>query len=366
MKHSIYALLSAICCTAAYACTPQFLLYQPPAPPAYDYVAVETPCDETVLLDGDTLRYGMTPERLVEQLHLQSDRKELDKFAQIIHDLNPPQTVYGVFPTTSERVTVEIQTRDSTFVFAIGPNERDKRSHRQTRVQRRQKKYSPAPDICRDGAGYRLTPKRDFFPTRHREQLRRMRFDGTFRPGSLNLSLSLPWTHFSSCHPAAAGGGRRFCGFIGAGAGIEYLYRDKQGIAAEWSGMLFSFIPVLAPLDIVWNSPHEGYSVMTAGISSYHHLRRFTFGYGLNCTRYLWAYHYDIPEEGEMPPAPLGRESFRDHYWAAGVSVAGYVNITPRILFGISYKPTFLRFGNPEPWRYEHTIAIELKFYLLR
>lgn len=74
------------------------------------------------------------------------------------------------------------------------------------------------PDICRDGAGYRLTPKRDFFPTRHREQLRRMRFDGTFRPGSLNLSLSLPWTHFSSCHPAAAGGGRRFCGFIGAGA----------------------------------------------------------------------------------------------------------------------------------------------------
>ena len=108
MKHSIYALLSAICCTAAYACTPQFLLYQPPAPPAYDYVAVETPCDETVLLDGDTLRYGMTPERLVEQLHLQSDRKELDKFAQIIHDLNPPQTVYGVFPTTSARVTVEI------------------------------------------------------------------------------------------------------------------------------------------------------------------------------------------------------------------------------------------------------------------
>lgn len=308
----------------------------------------------------------MTPERLVEQLHLQSDRKELDKFAQIIHDLNPPQTVYGVFPTTSERVTVEIQTRDSTFVFAIGPNERDKRSHRQTTVQRRQKKYSPAPDICRDGAGYRLTPKRDFFPTRHREQLRRMRFDGTFRPGSLNLSLSLPWTHFSSCHPAAAGGGRRFCGFIGAGAGIEYLYRDKQGIAAEWSGMLFSFIPVLAPLDIVWNSPHEGYSVMTAGISAYHHLRRFTFGYGLNCTRYLWAYHYDIPEEGEMPPAPLGRESFRDHYWAAGVSVAGYVNITPRILFGVSYKPTFLQFGNPEPWRYEHTIAIELKFYLLR
>lgn len=34
--------------------------------------------------------------------------------------------------------------------------------------------------------------------------------------------------------------------------------------------------------------------------------------------------------------------------------------------FGVSYKPTFLRFGNPEPWRYEHTIAIELKFYLLR
>ena len=75
MKHSIYALLSAICCTAAYACTPQFLLYHPPAPPAYDYVAVETPCDETVLLDGNTHRYGMTPERLVEQLHLQSDRK---------------------------------------------------------------------------------------------------------------------------------------------------------------------------------------------------------------------------------------------------------------------------------------------------
>ena len=39
MKHSIYALLSAICCTAAYACTPQFLLYHPPAPPPDAYLA---------------------------------------------------------------------------------------------------------------------------------------------------------------------------------------------------------------------------------------------------------------------------------------------------------------------------------------
>ena len=362
MKHSIYALLSAICCTAAYACTPQFLLYQPPAPPAYDYVAVETPCDETVLLDGDTLRYGMTPERLVEQLHLQSDRKELDKFAQIIHDLNPPQTVYGVFPTTSERVTVEIQTRDSTFVFAIGPNERDKRSHRQTTVQRRQKKYSPAPDICRDGAGYRLTPKRDFFPTRHREQLRRMRFDGTFRPGSLNLSLSLPWTHFSSCHPAAAGGGRRFCGFIGAGAGIEYLYRDKRGIALEASA-LAGYATIWGPAASIDPPPNEEWSAIHISLAEYFHFRRFTVGYGLNAARNKYTYKPPYPGFGTNY---LGDTRLDDRYWAAGIMVAAYINITPKIMFGATYRPTFFQFGTTRPWRYEHSATLDLKFYLFR
>ncbi len=346
---------------------PQFLLlYQPPAPPAYDYVAVETPCDETVLLDGDTLRYGMTPERLVEQLHLQSDRKELDKFAQIIHDLNPPQTVYGVFPTTSERVTVEIQTRDSTFVFAIGPNERDKRSHRQTTVQRRQKKYSPAPDICRDGAGYRLTPKKGLLSHKASGTTAPYAFRRHIPTGQ---SQPLPVSSVDTLLLLPPRSSRRRTALLRFHRGrsrhrIPLPRQTGNSRRVERDALLLHPRPGTArhcmeqPPRGVFR--HDGRHLGLPSSSPVHirlrsQLHPLSLGLPLRHTG-----------RGRNAAGTAGTRKLRDHYWAAGVSVAGYVNITPRILFGISYKPTFLRFGNPEPWRYEHTIAIELKFYLLR
>lgn len=343
---------------AAAACCAGCAAFKPQVHASYDYIAVETPNDECVVLNGDTLRYGTTPEVFIDRLHLRNDTSNLKLFSEIVYDLNRPKTVYGFVEKTGDNVTVEIYSPDSLFVFDFGPLMK-LRPGRYPRIK-------DLPDLCRGEEGYRIIRKRNYYTAPHRRIHRESRFERSFRKNTFNVSLSLPWTHFYSFYPTVARSWRSGDGFIGLGVGVEYLYHEKMGVAAEWNGMLCAFIPVVAPLDIEWNGPHESVRLMSLNVSNYHHLRRFTLGYGINVTNYSWDYYYEAREEELSAAFPLGTEDRHDRSWSAGLSLAGYVNILPHMVFGVSYRPTFYTFGKPEPWRYGHVISLDLKFYLLR
>ena len=88
-------------------------------------------------------------------------------------------------------------------------------------------------------------------------------------------------------------------------------------------------------------------------MGEYLHFRRFTVGYGLNAAWKQYTYRRPYPGFRQID---LGDLRIDDRYWAGGVTVAAYVNITP----------TFFRFGAAKPWQYEHSATLDLKFYLFR
>lgn len=341
-------------------------VFYPSPCPTHEYVAVETPHDEIVILDGDTLRYGTTPEDILAGLNCKKTQLNLDQFSRVIYELNLPRTVYGVYEESPGNGILEIYAPDTTLVFDLcnlrqGATSGVSKCLRKNRVR--------SPDLFYGRDGYRADQKIGYFPRRHRPVVLRRRYEGSFLKGRLNVSLSLPWTQFYSILPPARGVRRYAHGFIGIGAGVEYLYRDKTGLALEWNGMLNIFIPVLAPLDIEYSGPYEGSSAMALSLAEYRHFRRFTLGYGINFTRNSWGYNYNdepLEEGGEVPPPTFGTESLYEQYWSAGVVASAYVNLTPKIIFGVTYRPTFYRFTLPRKFCYEHTISLDLKFYLLK
>ena len=109
-------------------------------------------------------------------------------------------------------------------------------------------------------------------------------------------------------------------------------------------------------------SPNETRSAVNISLAEYFHFRRFTVGYGLNAAWKQYTYKPPLPGYGIY----LGDTRLDDRYWAAGIMVAAYINITPKIMFGATYRPTFFQFGTTRPWRYEHSATLDLKFYLFR
>lgn len=161
---------------------------------------------------------------------------------------------------------------------------------------------------------------------------------------------------------------RWYVGYIGIGAGLEYIYKDKRGIAVEWNIMAGFPIPVVAAVNLNYSGPKERFGAMNLSLSEYFHLRHFTLGYGVNFTRNKWSYNYhDQPweEGGEVPPPTFGTESLHEQHWSAGVVASAYVNLTPKVIFGVSYRPTFYRLVPERRFRYEHTVSLNLKFYIL-
>lgn len=231
------------------------------------------------------------------------------------------------------------------------------------------KKRLEYPDLYWYKGEYHIYKKRYLHVPRRSEKSRVMRYESSFQRGRLNISLSLPWTQFYSMRPVPVNISRFGAGFIGIGAGLEYLYKDKRGLAVEWSVMAGLPIPVPAAVRFTYSGSKEWFGAMNWSLSEYFHFRHFTLGYGINFTRNSWSYNYrdePLEEGGEVPPPTFGTEPLFSSYWSAGAVASAYVNFTPKIILGISYRPTFYRFTPHSRFCYEHTVSLDLKFYLLK
>ena len=64
------------------------------------YVAGDTPEGETVVMNGDTLRYGLTPRDMALELGVEPSGKNLARMSRIVYAANSPQTAYGFYDAT--------------------------------------------------------------------------------------------------------------------------------------------------------------------------------------------------------------------------------------------------------------------------
>lgn len=336
------------------------------------YIAVETPDRETVVMNGDTLRYGLTPRELAGALGAEPTEKNLARMTRIVYAANSPQTAYGFYDATPEPLHVAIHAADTVYSYTLEAYNSDlfwlnglTLGVGMLEDRKNDNRYEH-PDLYWAGDGYRTFRKNDWtMGVRKRRRpktsvsRRTIRYENSFRKGRVNVSLAFPWTQHFSLSPVSTGSRRNKGGFIGIAAGIEYLYRDKRGIALE-ANALKGFPNMLwAMMD---PSPNETRSAVNISLAEYFHFRRFTVGYGLNAAWKQYTYKPTLPGYGIY----LGDMRIDDRYWAAGILVAAYINITPKMMFGATYRPTFFRFGAARPWKYEHSATLDLKFYLFR
>lgn len=344
------------------------------------YVAVDTPEGETVVMNGDTLRYGLTPRDMALELGVEPSGKNLARMSRIVYAANSPQTAYGFYDATPEPLSVEIHAADTTYSYRLAAYNSDlfwlnflSLGIGMLADRGNDNRYEH-PDLYWTGDGYHTFRKNDWTlgvrpryrsvlkATERRGGRRATRYANSFQKGRVNVSLAFPWLQLYSFSPVSTGIRRNNGGCIGIAAGIEYLYRDKRGIALEASA-LAGYATIWGPAASIDPPPNEEWSAIHISLAEYFHFRRFTVGYGLNAARNKYTYKPPYPGFGTNY---LGDTRLDDRYWAAGIMVAAYINITPKIMFGATYRPTFFQFGTTRPWRYEHGATLDLKFYLFR
>lgn len=214
------------------------------------YVAVDTPEGETVVMNGDTLRYGLTPRDMALELGVEPSGKNLARMSRIVYAANSPQTAYGFYDATPEPLSVEIHAADTTYSYRLAAYNSDlfwlnflSLGIGMLADRGNDNRYEH-PDLYWTGDGYHTFRKNDWtlgvrprcrsvLKATERRTRRATRYANSFQKGRVNVSLAFPWTQHFSISPVSTGGRRNEGGFIGIAAGIEYLYRDKRGIALE-------------------------------------------------------------------------------------------------------------------------------------
>ena len=213
------------------------------------YVAVDTPEGETVVMNGDTLRYGLTPRDMALELGVEPSGKNLARMSRIVYAANSPQTAYGFYDATPEPLSVEIHAADTTYSYRLAAYNSDlfwlnflSLGIGMFEDRGNNNRYEH-PDLYWTGDGYRTFRKNDWTlgvrpryrsvlkATERRGGRRATRYANSFQKGRVNVSLAFPWLQLYSFSPVSTGIRRNNGGCIGIASGIEYLYRDKRGIA---------------------------------------------------------------------------------------------------------------------------------------
>lgn len=124
------------------------------------------------------------------------------------------------------------------------------------------------------------------------------------------------------------------------------------------------FFPIIAPFDFDYSgTTTQQTNRVNYSIYDNFHLRRFSFGCGLNLSKIQWNYsvYPNRDDSDEEFYTPFGLESFNERYWAGETVVNAFWKFSPCGRLGVVYRPSFYRFKYANPWKYEHSISVEVK-----
>lgn len=142
-------------------------------------------------------------------------------------------------------------------------------------------------------------------------------------------------------------------GFWGLTIGLDYYHQKNQFLNFSISGVSDFFVPVPAAIDII--GEYELLSSRYVSFSNNHRLARFTLGYGLSYARNTW----DLRFYDRFDPPPPTREPIKRSHIAFGFVFPTYFQFGERFHLGAIYRPTLMRPGLTNKFKYEHLISID-------
>ena len=188
-------------------------------------------------------------------------------------------------------------------------------------------------------------------------------FGGTYTRGKWYITAGLPYINFYSIYAGKIGRQTNQAGFVGISLGADYHYADRHSLSIDANAITSIFIPFPAAIDLF--GPHEFQHRLNVSLYDNYHLRRFSFGYGVNASRNIWQYrYYDLWLDEDEPVPPYGYDDMHDSHWAAGPIVNAYWKTTHLLKVGVVYRPSLYRFGTAGGWRYGHSISIDFRLHI--
>jgi hypothetical protein len=172
--------------------------------------------------------------------------------------------------------------------------------------------------------------------------------------GDINLVLSSPYVNGFFLQPQGEAS-KSSMGFYGLTLGLEYYYETHRYVGMNASGVLD--FPTGIPFA---NVDQEGYvesmSSTSASVTHNHKIKRFHFGYGLNYATNVWEWSDDlVVEPGSLSTPAEGRKRSKSF----GLTLNTFHQFTNSFLFGIVYRPSFLRISPTTEFKYEHLISLD-------
>jgi len=194
------------------------------------------------------------------------------------------------------------------------------------------------------------------------------RWKRLYKKGNYIFSYGIPYANFYSTFPNRAASQRIVSGFFGISGALDWQYKNKHSLTLECNALTDFFAPFILPFDFDYNgSTRQQTNRINFSLYDNFHLRRFSFGYGLNLSQVRWNYWvYPDKEDPEKEfYAPFGLESFSERYWSGGAVINTFWKFSPCGRLGVVYRPSFCRFNYANSWKYEHSISIEAKWNIL-
>ena len=181
-------------------------------------------------------------------------------------------------------------------------------------------------------------------------------YDRATRKGMTYLTLTFPHFNWHKTYIDRIGMHRTRGGFWGIGFGVDHHYSDTHSLAFEANAITSEILIVYLTL----NFPTERHYRFNFSLTDNWHRQRFSLGYGINVSRNFWSHYYDEEDDDDYI-STLVTESFSQAYWTVGPMVNAYLKLHPSARLGLVYRPSVYRFGRPDPWRYEHSVSVEMK-----
>lgn len=142
-------------------------------------------------------------------------------------------------------------------------------------------------------------------------------------------------------------------GFLGLSIGLEYYHSRSQFLNLSASWVTDFPFPFPAPYDRFGDIYKEMSSTFVS-LSNNHKVQRFSFGYGLFYGQNKWQINY--PRDSSLI---IDRSVTKKHN-VLGLVGSTYFQLGNSFNMGLIYRPSFIRFGTQNRYRYEHLISLDL------
>lgn len=252
-----------------------------------------------------------------------------------------------------------IYTDDHLFEFAIYPD----------KSRKYMVNWSHVSDVGEFNTGsqvlYGLSPV--YVDVRKGEISNGLHYIDRIEAGTGCYTIGLPWTQFIMMNPAPIYPASAFntVGFIGLSFGYSYFYSNRKAFAFELECFMDHELPFPIGIDYVAGRWHDYFLSVGAAFTDNLYFGRFSFGYGAGVYYKRWAYYETAPgssdEDNELE-ARYGYEPLHDSYFTLGPVLNFYAHPSRFISLGVGYRPVFVRIGTKRPFRYEHSICLDMKF----